>query len=203
MDQIFSELLLYLSTIDLSKLSNLIFFALLLILSQVIFACLFLPCSQFSIISGILFGPIFGTFINIISTSLSFISTYLIGQKFEKKIKSKRIKKIQNLLSQERAVNLSSSWQSLLLFYANPILPGSSMGYFFGIAQSDLKLLIPRSIILITLPCLAYASMGSELIDSLIKGNYIVGLLILCCLFILIRYIYPSTLRKLNDQYRK
>jgi uncharacterized membrane protein YdjX (TVP38/TMEM64 family) len=203
MDQFFNEILVILSSLDLSTGSNLIFVASSLIFCQIIFACFFLPCSQFSIISGVLFGPILGALINIISTTLSFIITYFIGRKFGKRIKSNRFKKFKNLISEERTINLSSSWQSLVFFYANPILPGSSMGYFFGIVQSDLRFLIPRSIVLITLPCLAYASMGSELLNLLVRGNYIFGFLILSFFFVLLKFIYPSTLRKINDKYDK
>lgn len=200
MEELFKEMFSFLSLIQNGGLeSNLIVVA-LLFLFQVVFSIFFLPCSQFSILSGVLFGPLVGSFVNVLGSSISFSTTFFISRKFGYKFKSnsKYFKKFSEKLSSNEIVGFSSSWHSLLLFYANPLVPGSSMGYFFGLSDSKFIPLIARSIVLMIVPCFVYASAGSEFLIQLVDGKVLYAFSLLIIILIIFRYTYPFILKKLN-----
>lgn len=98
-------------------------------------------------------------------------------------------------------VNFSPSWQSLLLFYANPFVPGSSMGYFYGLSDSKFIPLIARSIVLVIFPGFVYASAGSEFLEQLIEGKVLYAFLMLIIILIFFRYTYPFLLKKFSTNH--
>ena len=203
MEELFKEIFLFLSLIQEGGLESSLLILALLILFQVVFSIFFLPCSQFSILSGMLFGPLIGSFVNVLSSSISFSTTFFISRKFGYKFKSnsKYFNKFSEKLSSNEIVNFSSSWQSLLLFYANPFVPGSSMGYFYGLSDSKFIPLIFRSIVLVIFPCFVYARAGSEFLDQLVEGKVLYAFLLLIIILILFRYTYPLLLKKLNTNH--
>lgn len=203
MEELFKEIFLFLSLIqDGGLASNLLIFA-LLILFQVFFAVFFLPCSPFSVLSGMLFGPLMGSCANVISSTVSFSTTFFISRKFGYKLKSnfKYFNKFSAKLSSNEVVNFSPSWKSLLLFYANPLVPGSSMGYFYGLSDSTFIPLIIRSIVLVIFPGFVYASVGSEFLDQLVEGKFLHAFVFLIIILILFRYAYPFLLKKLSTNH--
>ena len=113
----------------------------------------------------------------------------------------KNFNKFAAKLSNNEVINFSSSWQSLLLFYANPLVPGSSMGYFYGLSNSAFIPLIIRSIVLVIFPGFVYASAGSGFLDQIIEGKFLYAFVILIIILILLRYVYPFLLNKLSTNH--
>ena len=203
MEELFKETFLFLSLMQEGGLESNFLIFLLLILFQVFFSIFFLPCSQFSILSGMLFGPLIGSFVNVISSTISFSTTFFISRKYGYKLKSnfKNFSKFSEKLSANKVVNFSSSWQSLLLFYANPLVPGSSMGYFYGLSDSTFIPLLIRSIVLVIIPGFVYASAGSEFLNQLIDGKFLYAFVFLIIILILFRYAYPFLLKKFSTNH--
>jgi uncharacterized membrane protein YdjX (TVP38/TMEM64 family) len=203
MEDLIKETFLFLSLIQEGDLQSNVLIFVLLILFQVFFSIFFLPCSQFSVLSGMLFGPLIGSCINVLSSSVSFSTTFFISRKFGYKLKSnfKYFNKFTEKLSANEVVNFSSSWQSLLLFYANPLVPGSSMGYFYGLSDSAFIPLIIRSIVLVIFPGFVYASAGSEFLDQLVEGKFLYALIFLIIILVLFRYAYPFLLKKFSTNH--
>jgi len=203
MEELFKEIFLFFSLMQEGGFESIFLILVLLIFSQVVFSVFFLPCSQFSILSGMLFGPLIGSCVNVLSSTISFSTTFFISRKFGYKLKSnfKYFNKFSEKLSSNKMVNFSPSWQSLLLFYANPFVPGSSMGYFYGLSDSKFIPLIARSIVLVIFPGFVYASAGSEFLEQLIEGKVLYAFLMLIIILIFFRYTYPFLLKKFSTNH--
>ena len=108
------------------------FSILIFLILHIIFAIIFLPCSSLTFLSGVIWGPFYGLIISLIATIISGIITFSLGRYLQidylmenfKKHPFK--KKIFFLIEKYK-------WKSSILVHLNPIFPGSSMGYFFGI----------------------------------------------------------------------
>lgn len=103
------------------------------ILIQTILSSLVLPCSPITIIAGIVWGLKLGLLISIISTVVSSIFTFILSKYFLSKLMNQHDyfgiwKKIQELIKKY-------GWKSSLIAHANPIFPGSSLGYVFGASK--------------------------------------------------------------------
>ena len=110
------------------------FSILIFLILHIIFAIIFLPCSSLAFLSGVIWGPFYGLIISLIATTISGVITFSLGRYLQidhlienfKKHPFK--KKIFFFIEKYK-------WKSSILVHLNPIFPGSSMGYFFGITK--------------------------------------------------------------------
>lgn len=117
--------------------TNPIFAPMTLILVQIVFGLLILPCSPLSAIAGALWGFELGLLYSIIASLVSSTCTFMFGKFLKdkdviKNRKNKTFLKINILIDR-------FNWMASAIAHANPIFPGSSIGYAFAHANIDLK----------------------------------------------------------------
>lgn len=113
--------------------NNKIFAPLLLIGMQTILASFFLPCSVIAVLAGILWGVEIGILYSLLATICASSWTFVIGRYFIKDWNPSI-----NIFSWYAAVvNLinSHNWKASMIAHANPLFPGSSLGYIFGLSK--------------------------------------------------------------------
>jgi len=173
------------------------------ILLMIFFSIFFLPCSQLSVISGMLLGPLLGSVTNVLASIVSFSLTFFLAKRYGStlKVKFKYFDQLTEKLSSGKTINFSSSWGSLLLFYVNPLLPGSSMGYLFGLSSAEYKPLIYKAVVLVITPCVVYAAAGSVFANQLISGQGIYALMGLLIFVICFKNVYSFIMKKVKSKY--
>ena len=123
MEEISTQLYEYLFILKEGGPVDILLIVFVIIISQIFFSIFFLPCSQFSVISGILLGPLLGTITNVLASIMSFSLTFFMAKSYGStlKVKFKHFDQFSEKLSSGQIINFSSSWGSLLLFYINPL----------------------------------------------------------------------------------
>lgn len=121
----------------------------LLVAIQIVFASFGLPCSALTVMAGALWGVIYGVAYSTIATILSSVWTfslgrYLLSRWVEKKVEHGWYLKIQQLIDKYH-------WKAAAFAHANPVFPGSSLGYIFGLSQIGFKAFL-SGVLLGTLP---------------------------------------------------
>ena len=173
---------------------------LFIVLIQTIFAILLLPCSQFTLLAGVVFGAFEGSVAAVIGAFVSTASTFLIARYFkssplfERLLKNRMGLKFRKILDK----NIQGRWSDVLFLHTNPMVPGASMGYVFGLTNTPtapflLKILIssiPNSIILAVV---AAEAVNIPVIEQT-KNIYIPIILILCGIVFMWK-IYPAFIR--------
>ncbi len=106
---------------------------LVLILTQLLLASFALPCSPLTILAGVLWGLDIGILYSTSATILSSLWTFFLGRfvlrkRFEKKAQLGWWPKIFGLVSRYK-------WKASMIAHANPVFPGSSLGYVFGMSE--------------------------------------------------------------------
>ena len=135
----------------------------LIIIGQVIFSIFILPCSIFSLLSGMVWGFELGTIYSLMGTLISssvtfYIGRYLHGNWFYNN-KSIVIKKIFVLIDKY-------NWKSSFIAYLNPLFPGSSLGIVFGASSLSFRSFIFGAL-MGTLPFLMLLVLSGSSIDNL------------------------------------
>ncbi len=108
-----------------------------LVLVQILFATLVFPCSPLTFSAGVLWGLETGLVYSILATVAASTMTFLIsrnvflGSSRIRNISEKHLTSVHNLISKY-------SWLSVAVAYANPVFPGSSLGYIFGLSEISL-----------------------------------------------------------------
>jgi len=108
------------------------------ILIQVVLASFVLPCSTLSVLAGILWGWQLGLLYSTVATATSSLCTFILGRYVVKKIWLEKkdslnwLKKICKLIER-------FGWKASMIAHANPVFPGSSLGYIFGASEISLK----------------------------------------------------------------
>jgi uncharacterized membrane protein YdjX (TVP38/TMEM64 family) len=113
--------------------NNKIFAPLLLILMQIVLASFILPCSAIAVLAGILWGVEIGILYSLLATICASSWTFVVGRFFIKDWNPSK-----NIFSWYAAVvNLinSHNWKASMVAHANPLFPGSSLGYIFGLSR--------------------------------------------------------------------
>jgi uncharacterized membrane protein YdjX (TVP38/TMEM64 family) len=108
-----------------------------LVLAQIVLASFVLPCSPLSMLAGMLWGFSAGLLYSITATVISSLWTFLLGKYVIKPWLLERPTRAW----QRTVIDLVNRhhWKASMLAHANPLLPGSSIGYAFGV--SDVALL--------------------------------------------------------------
>jgi len=135
---------------------------LLLILSQILFSVFFLPCSVITILAGILWGWKVGILYSTIATLSGSYFTFLLGKKYLNSIPIPT--NLNNYKIKVNKIILEYGWKSSFIVHINPLIPGSSIGYFFGASKINLLSFL-LGVLLGTLPLqLLMVLFGSQII---------------------------------------
>ena len=187
---------------------NLFLIMLLLILLQIFSAVLILPCGYISILCGVLLGWKLGFLVSITASSLSVATTFYIGTFFSNNSYFNKIKesKLFKIIPINKKFKIDSSWKNILLYFINPLVPGSSMGYLFGLNKCDQFLFNYRALLLSIPGCILSSSFGAGIMQEYFFGGANLTLKIIIILFIIsiiIPKIYSFNkkhVRENNDQ---
>lgn len=104
-----------------------------LILTQLLLASFALPCSPLTVLAGVLWGFEIGILYATSATILSSLWTFFLGRyafrnRFKEKMRLSWWPKIFGLVSRYK-------WKASMIAHANPVFPGSSLGYVFGMSD--------------------------------------------------------------------
>ena len=109
----------------------------ILIITQIVFGLLILPCSPLSAIAGVLWGFELGLIYSLTSSLLSSTSTLIVGKFLKKKFFKNKIK--VNIFKKIKILIENYSWVASAIAHANPLFPGSSIGYVFATTNIKIK----------------------------------------------------------------
>ena len=141
-----------------------------LIMLQIFSAIFFLPCSYIPILCGTLLGFELGGAIAVIAQWLATITTFFCGSFIEKINFFKRILNKQNSKFLKK-IKLTSKWRDIFIFYINPFVPGSSMGYFFGISKTNFLHFSFKTFLSSFPGCFLPAGFGAGIFEQFVLGN--------------------------------
>ncbi len=113
------------------------FAPLVLVAAQLLLASFALPCSPLSVLAGILWGLYLGIVYSTLATIASSVWTFFLGRRFLRE--GMRGKEpagwwltVSRLIERYR-------WKASMLAHANPVFPGSSLGYVFGASGLEFR----------------------------------------------------------------
>jgi len=116
----------------------------LIILGQVVFSLVLLPCSIFTILSGMLWGFELGVAYSLIGTVLSSCMTFFVGRHLQN---NWLCKKNQGALGRIFLLIDKYHWKASFIAYVNPLFPGSSLGFVFGASALKFRFFILGAIL--------------------------------------------------------
>jgi uncharacterized membrane protein YdjX (TVP38/TMEM64 family) len=171
---------------------------LLLVCLQLTFTVLVLPCSTLTILAGVLWGVKLGILYSTLATLTASSLTFYLGRYSFLNTKIK-----QNYINSQWAQKVNqllvrfNLWASALA-HVNPIFPGSSLGYLFGITNMKYwKFILGAAIGTMPLQIIM-VSIGNESINALFGDTYVQSILIIAILAALLAlyiFVTPKLLR--------
>jgi len=168
---------------------------LLFVLIQAVLAALALPCSPVTVLAGLLWGVWVGLAYSLASSLVASILTFLLGRYVFRRWLLARMQsgwRRKIILMIDRF-----GWKASAIAHANPVLPGSSLGYGFGASSISLAAFgfgalagnLPLQVLMVT---------AGDLTRNLAEGGASTGVLILIVLvalsFLLYRIAAPMVL---------
>ena len=108
-----------------------------LAVAQMLFASLALPCSPLTVLAGLLWGFETGLLYSVLATLLGSLWTFVLGRHALKKRLSmdsmpKWSQGVMKLIERY-------DWKASMIAHANPVFPGSSLGYAFGVSSVSMR----------------------------------------------------------------
>jgi uncharacterized membrane protein YdjX (TVP38/TMEM64 family) len=113
--------------------NNKILAPLLLILMQIVLASFILPCSTIAVLAGVLWGVEIGTLYSLLATICASSWTFIVGRYISRKWDPSKY--IFSWYKGTIALVNSHNWKASMVAHANPLFPGSSLGYIFGLSR--------------------------------------------------------------------
>ena len=155
---------------------------------QILSAIIIFPCGYLPVLCGALLGFKLGFLVALLATTLSVSVTFFIGYYFSKKNYFNKIKKnkIFTKILGDKKIQIDSSFKNMFIFFINPLLPGSSMGYLFGFSKASKLDFIYKSIVLSIPGCIITSGFGAGVIEEYFFGGTAFYFKVIICLFILI-----------------
>lgn len=139
-----------------------------LVAAQMLFASLALPCSPLTVLAGLLWGFETGLLYSVFATLLGSIWTFVLGRHV-----------LKRRLSMEGAPKWSRGvmrlierygWKASMIAHANPVFPGSTLGYAFGVSSVSMRSFasgallgtLPLQILMVGVGHLVRSSLGNR-----------------------------------------
>lgn len=137
-----------------------------LVVAQILFASLALPCSPLTVLAGLLWGFETGLLYSVLATLLGSIWTFALGRHaLKKRLSMESMPKwshgVMKLIERY-------NWKASMIAHANPVFPGSSLGYAFGVSSVSMRSFalgallgtLPLQILMVGVGHLARSSIG-------------------------------------------
>jgi uncharacterized membrane protein YdjX (TVP38/TMEM64 family) len=101
-----------------------------LLFAQVALASLLLPCSPLTVLAGLLWGFYLGLVYSIVATVVASLWTFLLGRRV---LRAWLLRGRLNAWQLKVLATIDRyGWKAAMVAHANPVFPGSSLGYAFG-----------------------------------------------------------------------
>lgn len=169
-----------------------------LVLTQVIFASLGLPCSPLSVLAGLLWGfnwgIVYSTLATLVASSFTFaLGRYAIKKKIKKYFQAGILNKVAHLISNHK-------WKSSAIAHANPVFPGSSLGFIFGASEISFREFF-FGVMIGTVPLqLLTVALGSTANSYLsTQSMSIIAFVLICILIVGYKLLAPKLLKSRNS----
>jgi uncharacterized membrane protein YdjX (TVP38/TMEM64 family) len=199
MDQFLSSL--HAILVDYPLLAPLVF-----VCVHTVMAAFFLPCSPMTLMSGALWGGMYGLVVSLVAAVVSCATTFYLSRSlFRVRIEKfilKRYPKVTRLLAQSAA----HDWKFIAATQLNPLIPASTMGYVFGITRIPFsRYLLFSSLFMLPLQLL-FVVTGKSLFDSIASKKLswmALTLIIAAVIFPLVsKYIFKKYFQRfgINDE---
>jgi uncharacterized membrane protein YdjX (TVP38/TMEM64 family) len=178
---------------------NKIFAPLLLILMQIVLASFILPCSAIAVLAGMLWGVEIGILYSLLATICASSWTFIVGRYISRKWDPSKY--IFSWYKGTIALVNSHNWKASMIAHANPLFPGSSLGYIFGLSKvSYYHFLI--GVIFGTLPLQIVIVLFGHFSNSIVKPESSFILLPLFILVIIMLILYRKLVPNLLNSIR-
>lgn len=103
------------------------------LLAQALFASFALPCSPLTALAGVLWGMEVGMLYSTLATFFASIWTFVLGRYVLRDwLLGRMHSDVIQLIDRH-------GWKASMIAHANPVFPGSSLGYAFGISSVSMK----------------------------------------------------------------
>jgi uncharacterized membrane protein YdjX (TVP38/TMEM64 family) len=166
---------------------------LVLILVQLVLASFALPCSPLAVLAGVLWGWELGLLYSMLATVIASNWTFFLGRYYLKRWAKESggagwWVTISGLIERYK-------WKASMLAHANPMFPGSSLGYAFGASKISLNAFF-FGVILGTFPLqIMIVFLGSAAVN--IQGNLSLNLILAFIGVVVIIALYKILIPKL------
>lgn len=130
---------------------------------------LMIPSLPLNLSAGFLWGPVWGTLVAASGSCLGAIGAFLLGriimgQPLAKRFDNRVAKWLQGQLN-------TKGWKIVAFTRINPIIPSGPLNFAFGLTSIDFFSYAWSSFVFLIPPTLAFAIIGYEVGDFVIKGN--------------------------------
>jgi uncharacterized membrane protein YdjX (TVP38/TMEM64 family) len=151
---------------------------------QMLMAIFFMPCSPMTILAGVLWGAQYGLLISVFSSLVASSVTFLIARIYlREKIEiwiNNRIPKLCILMPEI----LNHDWKVVAVSQLNPIMPASTLGYFFGLSPIKFTRYLGFSLVFMLPLQFLFVFTGNSIFDLLLKGINPVALIVIFSLLV-------------------
>lgn len=170
---------------------------LILVGLQIVLASFVLPCGPVTMLAGVLWGFWFGVLYSLGATVVASLWTFLLGRYVLREWLHRQAQRDW----QRKVLELIDrySWKASMLAHANPVFPGSSLGYVFGASNVSLGSFAVGALLGILPLQLMLVGLGHLTKNSLVEGVHVKGIISLaaiCVLIVLYRRLAPKTLAR-------
>lgn len=107
----------------------------ILIVGQLVFASLILPCSVLTLLAGMLWGVKIGLIYSTLATVIASTWTFILGRYL---LKEKIINRLDWYSIVFHLID-KYKWKASMIAHINPLLPGASLGYVFGLSNVSIS----------------------------------------------------------------
>lgn len=149
---------------------NKIIAPILFIALHMLAAALFIPCSPLTVMSGFLWGPLYGMLYAVLgaicSSCFTFIvARYLGSDYFRGKIDYSIIKWLFDQVDK-------NGWKVIAFTQINPIFPASTLGYFYGLSNISFKVYLFTTLLFMLPMSIILVWFGQSIRETLLFGNW-------------------------------
>ncbi len=163
--------------------------------TQMLMAIFFIPCSPITVLAGMLWGAEYGLLISVFSSLVASSATFLIARIYLRKRIDFWINNHFPRLSILMPEILNHDWKVVAVSQLNPIMPASTLGYFFGLSPIKFMRYLGFSLVFMLPLQFLFVITGSSIFDLLFKkvsGFAFLILLSLLIFFAINKWIYKK-----------
>ena len=139
------------------------------IIIYILAAILFLPGLPLTLLSGIVFGPLIGSIIVSISSTLGAGFSFLIGRYIGREWIIKKFSKKAIFIKLDKGIK-EEGWKMVAITRLVPIFPFSAQNYIYGLTDVDFKSYILVSWLCMLPATIAYVFLAGSIIAG--EGNF-------------------------------